>query len=192
MMPSSCSSTMPPALSSTTRSSSVCSVRSQRAYDGVVPGLPLADTVKRVDGGFVVETVDRADLVTVQTPQAFAAAALRAAYRGSGPIDATDCASLVEAGGGRIRVVEGDVRLHEDHDGGRSRSSSSRGSESRLLRRRRDARRRGALLASPRRGDRRRPARALGGARGHDRAWRGSHGALAAPRDRATGDVGRI
>ena len=79
--------------------------------DGVVPVLPLADTVKRVDGGFVIETVDRADLVTVQTPQAFTAAALRAAYRGSGPIDATDCASLVEAGGGRIRVVDGDVRL---------------------------------------------------------------------------------
>jgi 2-C-methyl-D-erythritol 4-phosphate cytidylyltransferase len=47
----------------------------------------------------------------VQTPQAFTAAALRAAYRGSGPIDATDCASLVEVGGGRIRVVDGDVRL---------------------------------------------------------------------------------
>ena len=36
---------------------------------------------------------------------------LRAAYRGSEPIDATDCASLVEARGGRIRVVDGDLRL---------------------------------------------------------------------------------
>ena len=80
-------------------------------YDGVVPGLPLADTVKRVEGGLVAETVDRSALVTVQTPQAFTAAALRAAYRGDGPIDATDCASLVEARGGRIRVVDGDVRL---------------------------------------------------------------------------------
>jgi len=80
-------------------------------YDGVVPGLPLADTVKRVERGLVAETIDRSALVTVQTPQAFIATALRAAYRDAGPFDATDCASLVEARGGRIRVVEGDPRL---------------------------------------------------------------------------------
>ena len=80
-------------------------------YDGVVPGLPLADTVKRVEQGLVVETVDRSDLVTVQTPQAFTATALRSAYAGVDPLAATDCASLVEARGGRIRVVDGDVRL---------------------------------------------------------------------------------
>jgi 2-C-methyl-D-erythritol 4-phosphate cytidylyltransferase len=80
-------------------------------YDGVVPGLPLADTVKRVEGGLVAETVDRSALVTVQTPQAFTATALRAAHRGDTPLDATDCASLVEARGGRIRVVDGDIRL---------------------------------------------------------------------------------
>ncbi len=80
-------------------------------YDGVVPGLQLADTVKRVQGGVVVETVDRSTLVTVQTPQAFTATALRSAYSGQGPIAATDCSSLVEERGGRVRVVEGDVRL---------------------------------------------------------------------------------
>ena len=80
-------------------------------YDGVVPALPLADTVKRVERGLVVETVDRSDLVTVQTPQAFTATALRAAYAGEEPLAATDCASLVGARGGRIRVVEGDARL---------------------------------------------------------------------------------
>jgi len=80
-------------------------------YDGVVPGLALADTVKRVEGGIVAETVDRGSLVTVQTPQAFAATSLRAAYRGTEPSDAPDCASLVEARGGRIRVVDGDLRL---------------------------------------------------------------------------------
>ena len=80
-------------------------------YDGVVPCLPLADTVKRVERGLVVETVDRSGLVTVQTPQAFTATALRSAYAGDEPLAATDCASLVEARGGRIRVVDGDVRL---------------------------------------------------------------------------------
>jgi 2-C-methyl-D-erythritol 4-phosphate cytidylyltransferase len=76
-------------------------------YDGAVPGLPVADTVKRVRGGTVVETLDRSELAAVQTPQAFLAAALRAAAAGEG----TDCSSLVEARGGRIRVVEGDPRL---------------------------------------------------------------------------------
>ena len=80
-------------------------------YDGVVPGLPLTDTVKRVERGIVVETIDRSGLVTVQTPQAFIASALRSAYSAGDLLDATDCASLVEARGGRIRVVDGDVRL---------------------------------------------------------------------------------
>jgi 2-C-methyl-D-erythritol 4-phosphate cytidylyltransferase len=79
-------------------------------WDGVVPGLPVADTLKRVgaDGG-VAETVSRDGLWAVQTPQAFVAAALRAAAADGG--DATDCASLVEARGGRIKVVPGDPRL---------------------------------------------------------------------------------
>ena len=79
-------------------------------WDGVVPGLPLADTVKRVAGDAVAETVDRTGLVAVQTPQAFPAATLRAAYAGD-VAGATDCASLVEARGGRVKVVEGDPRL---------------------------------------------------------------------------------
>ena len=79
-------------------------------WDGVVPGLRLADTVKRVEGDAVVETVDRDGLVGVQTPQAFLAPILRTAYAGDLG-GATDCASLVEARGGRIRWVEGDRRL---------------------------------------------------------------------------------
>ena len=77
-------------------------------WDGVVPGLPLADTVKRVDGDRVVETLDRTELRAVQTPQAFVADVLRSALTGS---DWTDCAAAVEAKGGRVRIVEGDTRL---------------------------------------------------------------------------------
>jgi 2-C-methyl-D-erythritol 4-phosphate cytidylyltransferase len=79
-------------------------------YDGVVPALPIPDTVKRVEGNVVVETVDRGSLVAVQTPQAFLAPSFRTAVRGSLE-DATDCAALVERAGGRIAVVEGDPRL---------------------------------------------------------------------------------
>jgi 2-C-methyl-D-erythritol 4-phosphate cytidylyltransferase len=79
-------------------------------WDGVVPGLPLSDTVKRVEGDRVVETLPREELVAVQTPQAFVASALREAL--SGDIStASDCASLVEARHGRVKVVDGDPRL---------------------------------------------------------------------------------
>jgi 2-C-methyl-D-erythritol 4-phosphate cytidylyltransferase len=78
-------------------------------WDGAVPGLPLADTVKRVRDGAVAETLSRSELVAVQTPQAFVASALRDAVSGSE--EATDCSSLVEARGGRIKVVDGDPRL---------------------------------------------------------------------------------
>jgi 2-C-methyl-D-erythritol 4-phosphate cytidylyltransferase len=79
-------------------------------WDGAVPGLPVSDTIKRVRGEQVVETLPRAELVAVQTPQAFAAAALRQALGGD-VSGASDCASLVEARGGRVVVVAGDQRL---------------------------------------------------------------------------------
>jgi 2-C-methyl-D-erythritol 4-phosphate cytidylyltransferase len=80
-------------------------------WDGAVPGLRVADTIKRTGADdAVVETLDRDGLVAVQTPQAFVASALRRAIEG-GTRDATDCAALVEASGGRVRVVEGDHRL---------------------------------------------------------------------------------
>jgi len=78
-------------------------------WDGAVPGLPLVDTVKRVRDGAVEETLPRAGLVAVQTPQAFLAPVLREAVADS--VDATDCSSLVEAKGGRVKAVPGDPRL---------------------------------------------------------------------------------
>src|SRR5439155_2972850 len=77
--------------------------------DGAVPGLRLADTVKRVSGDRVVETLDRSDLVVVQTPQAFRAGALRTAYARSQAelAQATDCASLLEQAGCQVVVVAG-------------------------------------------------------------------------------------
>jgi len=79
-------------------------------FDGVVPALPVPDTVKRVERGVVVETVSREGLVGAQTPQAFLAPALRRAFGGD-LSEATDCASLVERAGGRVAVTEGDPRL---------------------------------------------------------------------------------
>jgi 2-C-methyl-D-erythritol 4-phosphate cytidylyltransferase len=79
-------------------------------FDGAVPVLPVADTLKRVRDGVVEETVDREGMVAAQTPQAFLAPTLRRAFAGD-LAGATDCASLVERVGGRVAVVEGDPRL---------------------------------------------------------------------------------
>lgn len=68
----------------------------------VVPGVAIADTLRAVDGG----TIDRSGLVAVQTPQGFAAGALRAAHRGEP--DASDDAALVEAIGGKVVIVPGE------------------------------------------------------------------------------------
>jgi len=84
-------------------------------WDGAVPALPVSDTVKRVEGEAVTETLDREGLVAVQTPQAFVASVLRGALTDptlqQTVAKSLDCASLVEARGGRVRVVEGDRRL---------------------------------------------------------------------------------
>jgi len=85
-------------------------------WDGVLPALAIRETVKRLEGQQVAETVDREQLVVAQTPQAFIWPVLRDAARGDG--DATDCAALVEARGGRIKAIAGDPRLVKitDHD----------------------------------------------------------------------------
>jgi 2-C-methyl-D-erythritol 4-phosphate cytidylyltransferase len=81
-------------------------------WDGAVPGLSVGDTLKRVgsDGG-IEETVQRDGLWAVQTPQAFAADRFRHALASNSLLQATDCAGLVEAVGGRVKVVEGDPHL---------------------------------------------------------------------------------
>jgi 2-C-methyl-D-erythritol 4-phosphate cytidylyltransferase len=76
--------------------------------DGVVPAVPVPDTVKRVAGDRVIETLDRSDLVSVQTPQAFRIERLRAAHAAD-PSDATDDAALIERFGGSVALVAGEA-----------------------------------------------------------------------------------
>jgi 2-C-methyl-D-erythritol 4-phosphate cytidylyltransferase len=74
--------------------------------DAVVPVLPVADTVKQVDGDIVVATLDRSSLRAVQTPQGFRTAVLARAHR-TAPGAATDDAALVEALGVPVATVAG-------------------------------------------------------------------------------------
>ena len=79
---------------------------------GVIPVLPVIDTIKRVDGASVLETIDRSALVQVQTPQGFPREALDAAYRAA-TAEHTDDASLFAAAGGVVTSVAGDARSHK-------------------------------------------------------------------------------
>jgi 2-C-methyl-D-erythritol 4-phosphate cytidylyltransferase len=74
--------------------------------EAVVPVLPVADTVKRVDGDRVVATVDRSALRAVQTPQGFRREVLERVHGSTGPA-LTDDAGLVEAAGGTVTTVAG-------------------------------------------------------------------------------------
>jgi 2-C-methyl-D-erythritol 4-phosphate cytidylyltransferase len=80
----------------------------QAGVQGAIPAIPLTDTIKRSEGGRIVETVDRSGLVTVQTPQGFVARTLHDAHRSFPTDDATDDATLVERNGGTVVIVDGD------------------------------------------------------------------------------------
>ena len=70
--------------------------------EAVVPGIPLADSLRSVEG----RVIDRDGVIAVQTPQGFSAEALRRAHADGG--EASDDATLVEATGVTVVVVEGE------------------------------------------------------------------------------------
>ncbi len=76
---------------------------------GIVPVLPVVDTIKRVDGPRITAAVDRDELAAAQTPQGFPRVVLDAAYAVAGE-EYTDDAALVAAAGHAVGVVEGDAR----------------------------------------------------------------------------------
>ena len=76
-------------------------------HGAAICAMPVSDTIKRVDGGLVIDTLERDQLMAVQTPQAFDAALLRRAHASGA--EATDDATLVELLGASVSVVPGDV-----------------------------------------------------------------------------------
>lgn len=77
--------------------------------DGLITASGVIDTIKVVDGGFVVSTLERDRLVAVQTPQAFRLEALRKAHRAAEAegYQGTDDAALVERIGGKVAIIQG-------------------------------------------------------------------------------------
>jgi 2-C-methyl-D-erythritol 4-phosphate cytidylyltransferase len=78
--------------------------------DGAVPVIGVADTVKRIRAGLVVETVPRVEIGLAQTPQAFDIEVLRRAHERAEyrDLEATDDAMLLEAAGYRVAAVPGE------------------------------------------------------------------------------------
>ena len=84
----------------------VDAVRSTSA--SVIPALEIADTIKRVSGDRVEETVDRSALRSAQTPQGFIASELKRAYANASD-DFTDDAALMQSQGKKVSFVAGEV-----------------------------------------------------------------------------------
>jgi 2-C-methyl-D-erythritol 4-phosphate cytidylyltransferase/2-C-methyl-D-erythritol 2,4-cyclodiphosphate synthase len=85
--------------------------RAVELHGAAIPGLPVAETVKRVADDLVAATVDRSDLMTAQTPQGVRAGLLARAYELYPPDAAetwTDEAALLEACRIPVHVVPGD------------------------------------------------------------------------------------
>jgi len=86
----------------------IIALREDETLDGAIAAAPMTDTVKRVRGGVVAETLDRSELWGVQTPQVFRRAALERALDVPDDVlaQATDDAWLIERAGGRVGIVE--------------------------------------------------------------------------------------
>lgn len=82
-----------------------------REGEGAIPTLPVVDSIKRVDGGEVVDSVDRAELAIAQTPQGFMRDELVAAYENACAAgqEHTDDAAVFTAAGNRVRHVVGEA-----------------------------------------------------------------------------------
>lgn len=85
------------------------SVRSAREFGSGVAAIPMTDTVKCVRDGVITQTLNRDELVQVQTPQSFRADLLREAHEKAARenVLATDDAALVERLGTSVHVSEG-------------------------------------------------------------------------------------
>lgn len=86
-------------------------IEALESFDGVVPGVPVTDTIKVVEGDLVKATVDRDTLRAVQTPQGFRASVIRLTHGSGAEVNsaATDDAAILEQAGYKVGIVEGEA-----------------------------------------------------------------------------------
>jgi 2-C-methyl-D-erythritol 4-phosphate cytidylyltransferase len=87
-------------------------MKSKESYDGIIPGVPVKDTIKEAEKGLVRRTLKRDNLWAIQTPQIFKYKRIFQAYEQAMEKKnyATDDAALLERYGGRIRIIMGSYR----------------------------------------------------------------------------------
>ena len=85
-------------------------IRKGAECGAAAPAIPVTDTIKRAEDGLVVDTLDRATLFAVQTPQVFEASLLKAALQKAAEehVDLTDDCAAVERLGMRVALTRGD------------------------------------------------------------------------------------
>jgi 2-C-methyl-D-erythritol 4-phosphate cytidylyltransferase/2-C-methyl-D-erythritol 2,4-cyclodiphosphate synthase len=83
------------------------------SIDGVIPAVPVSDTLKRVSDGLITETVPRTDLWRAQTPQAFRYRPLLKAHQDCAGQALTDDGAVAESAGLSVKVIEGDEDNHK-------------------------------------------------------------------------------
>ncbi len=84
----------------------------EKEFGAVIPALPMMETIKSIEDGFVTKTLDRSTLQRIQTPQLFQFEILWKGYQWlvKNPREITDDATLLECIGQRVKVVEGELR----------------------------------------------------------------------------------
>jgi 2-C-methyl-D-erythritol 4-phosphate cytidylyltransferase len=88
------------------------SAKGDEDFDGVVLGVPVKDTIKELEAGFIRKTLKRESLRAVQTPQIFPLAKILDAYEKAAKegFYSTDDSALLERYGGKVKVVAGSYR----------------------------------------------------------------------------------
>jgi 2-C-methyl-D-erythritol 4-phosphate cytidylyltransferase len=110
-----------PLLSAELAQATIGALEADATIDAAIAAVPMMDTVKRVSGGVVQETLNRDELWGVQTPQVFRRVALERALDVPDDVlaQATDDAWLIERAGGRVGVVEStreNLKVTTPHD----------------------------------------------------------------------------
>jgi len=85
------------------------SMSDQEYYDGIIPGVPLKDTIKESTGDIVKKTLKRDSLWAIQTPQAFLYKRIMRAYETAikESFYSTDDAALIERDNGKMKIITG-------------------------------------------------------------------------------------
>jgi 2-C-methyl-D-erythritol 4-phosphate cytidylyltransferase len=88
------------------------SVRESQGFDGIVLGVPVKDTIKELEAGFIRKTLKRESLWAIQTPQIFHLKNILNAYEKAAKegFYSTDDSALLERYGGKVKVIDGSYR----------------------------------------------------------------------------------